>query len=499
MTVTSDAAPATTYPHIIDGREVRGTSDPIERHSPATGKLVARYANGTTAEANEAIAAARRTFDEGDWANRSGLERSRILHAVAALIRDRLEPLAVLEASEGGKPLRMARGDIAAAADHFEFAGSLAVDQHGDTFSNLGGQHLGLVFREPIGVAGLIIPWNFPALIFGQKVPYAIAAGCSVVVKPSEFTSGTAIEMARLSHEAGVPAGVLNVVTGYGEPVGQALVENPDVDFISFTGSTATGRRIAESAAATAKKLSLELGGKGANIVFADADLDAAVEGTLKAVFFNTGECCVSGTRLLIEASIAEQFCDRLVQRTRQLRTGNPLSEETDLGALIHVPHAEKVMEFIASGIEEGAKLLTGGSRLGSPGSAFVEPTIFSDVTPDMTIFREEIFGPVLSVTSFETMEEAVTIANNTIYGLGNTVWSRDIDKALGVAKRVRSGTVWINNALEGGPQMPFGGVKASGYGREMGRQGFEEFTELKSCVIRFGPHEPYFQVPLKA
>jgi acyl-CoA reductase-like NAD-dependent aldehyde dehydrogenase len=481
--------------HLIGSRELNANGPRIDRHSPGTGALVARFAEGTAADADAAIAAAREAFDDGPWPHLSGAERARVLLSVAAAIRDRREELARIDAEEVGKPIRLARGDIDGAAGHFEYAAALAQELHGDAYSNMGAPYLGVVLREPVGVAGLIIPWNFPGLIYGQKVPYALAAGCAVVVKPSELTSGTALEMTRLAAAAGVPDGVVNVVTGYGVPVGQALVESPDVDFVSFTGSTATGRRIAEAAAPSHKRVSLELGGKGASVVFADADLEDAIDGALFAVFFNSGECCVAGSRLLVQDSIADELLDRLAERAGRLRVGPPLDESAEVGALIHEAHAEKVLGYVESARREGARLLTGGARMGGEhaGGVFVEPTVFDEVRTDMTVFREEIFGPVLSAIRFRDVDEAIALANDTSYGLGNSVWTKDIDKALRMTRGLRSGTVWVNTTLDAGPQMPFGGVKASGYGREMGRAGLEEYTELKSCVIRTGKREPFY------
>ena len=482
------------YGHIIDGEESPAATS-IERRSPGTGELVARFAEGTEADVAAAIAAARHAFDEGSWPRLSGPERARVLLRCAAAITENAEDLARIDAVEVGKPMRQARGDIAGAVALFEYAAALAHEVHGDTYTNLENGHFGLVLREPVGVAGLIVPWNFPGLIFAQKVPYALAAGCTVVVKPSEFTSGTALEMARLMAEAGVPAGVINVVTGYGATVGQALVESRDVDFIAFTGSTATGERIAAAAASTQKRVSLELGGKGANIVFADADLDDAVDGSLFAVFYNAGECCVAGTRLLVEDSIADEFLERLVEKARAINVGGPFDESAELGALIHEGHVEKVLDYVAAGKEEGARLLTGGGLLEGDlqDGLFLEPTIFDQVRPEMRIFREEIFGPVLSAARFSGVEEAIALANQTQYGLGNTVWTKDVDTALQMTRALRSGTVWINTTLDTSPQMPFGGVRASGHGREMGRAGLEEFTELKSCFIHLGKRTPYF------
>lgn len=491
-TITTDIR---SYGHLIDGEEVPGSGLPIDRISPGTGELVARFAGGTADDVEAAVDAARHAFDHGDWPRLSGAQRARVLLSMAAMIRERHEQLARIDALEVGKPIRLARGDIDGAIAQFEYAAALAQEAHGDAYSNLGADYLGVVTREPVGVAALIVPWNFPALIYAQKVPYALAAGCCVVVKPSELTSGSALEISRLAAEAGVPDGVLNVVSGYGQTVGQTLVESPHVDFVSFTGSTVTGEKVATAAAAGCKRVGLELGSKAANVVFADADMDDAIDGALFAVFFNTGECCVSGARLLVQDSIADEFLERLLERTRSLRVGAPLDESADVGALIHEAHAQKVLGCIESASQDGARLLTGGARLGGEHAAgvFVEPTIFDGVQPHMTVFREEIFGPVLSVTRFGKIDEAIALANDTTYGLANSVWTKSIDTALRVSRSLRSGTVWVNTTIDGGPQMPFGGLKASGYGREMGRAGLEEYTELKSLVIRTGKRTPFY------
>jgi betaine-aldehyde dehydrogenase len=483
-----------SYGQLIHDAELPG-DEWIERVSPGTGELVARFADGTVEHAQAAVAAARTAFDHGPWPQLAGAERARLLTKIAEAIRTDAERLARIEAEEVGKPIKLARGDIGAAADMFEFAASLARTEHGDAFTNLGPEHAAMVLREPVGVAALIIPWNFPALIYAQKVPYALAAGCTMVVKPSEFTSGTAIEITRLALDLGLPPGVVNVVTGYGDPVGQSLVESPDVDFVSFTGSTATGSRIGVAAARTCKRTSLELGGKGANIVFADADFEDALDGALFSVFFNTGQCCVAGSRLLVQETIADDFLSELTRRAEQLRIGEPDDERADLGAMIHEGHAERVLAYIASATEQGARLLTGGERVTGDGrrGIFIEPTIFDGVEPTMRIFREEIFGPVLGVVRFTDVEDAIRIANDTSYGLANSVWTKNLDTALVVARRLRSGTVWINTTLDVRPQLPFGGVKGSGHGRENGQAGLEEFTQPKTCLFHLGKREAVY------
>lgn len=484
------------YQHLINGKwEGASSGKLIDRLSPATGELVARFADGTPEDTDQAIAAARHAFDFGPWPRMSGMERARILFRLAEKMRGEKERLARIETEENGKPIRMARGDIDGSINLIEYAAGLAQQMHGETYSNLGDKHTALVVREPVGVVGMITPWNFPALIFCQKMPFALAAGCTVVVKPSEFTSGTTLEISRLAEAAGVPAGVINIVTGYGAQVGQRIVDSPDIDFISFTGSTVTGQKIITGSAASLKKTSVELGGKSANLVFADADLEDALDGTMFGVFFNNGETCCAATRLIIEDSIADEFINKLVQRARQLKVGNPLQEDTDIGALIHKEHTAKVTGYIQAGQDEGATLLTGGQVVSEQcqTGCFVGPTIFDHVSREMSIFQEEIFGPVLSITRFKTMEEAIQIANSTRYGLASAVWTKDVDKALIVSREMKSGTVWVNTMIDGSPQLPFGGYKASGFGREMGQAGFEEFTELKAINIHIGKRAPYF------
>jgi acyl-CoA reductase-like NAD-dependent aldehyde dehydrogenase len=481
-------SPVRRYTHVIGGVDVPGSGDPIERRNPATGALVAQFAGGTEADAEAAIAAARTAFDATGWASTPGLERGRILHRISERIREEVELLARIEVEETGKPIRLARGDIAGAADHFEYAAGLAAQLSGEFFA-LADDFTAVNVREPVGVVGLIVPWNFPALILAQKLPHALAAGCTVVVKPSELTSGTACEIVRICREAGVPDGVVNLVTGLGPVVGQAITESPYVDFVSFTGSTASGRKVLAASAGNLKRLSLELGGKAASIVFADADLDRAVEGALFAVTFNQGECCVSGARLLVEDTIADEFVVRLTEAAQQLKVGDPLDETTDIGALIHQGHLDSVLRYVAVGQEQGAELLLGGRRLDDDGQGaglFVGPTLLDRVEPTAQVFQEEIFGPVLSITRFGTVQEAVDLANDTIYGLANSVWTGSPDTAHRVSRGLKSGTVWVNTTIDGAPQLPLGGYKQSGYGREAGKHGLEEFTNVKSIQTRF-------------
>jgi betaine-aldehyde dehydrogenase len=483
------------YDHFIGGQNYKpSVCRTIERRSPATDKPVASFAEGSKKDAEAAIAAARVAFDDGPWPRLSGVERGRILLRFADLIEASRERLARIETQEVGKPIKYARADIDANVDMTRFAAGMAMQTHGESFTNLGADRTGLVLRDPVGVVGLIIPWNFPAEIFGKKVPYALAAGCTCVVKPSEFTSGSAMELAKLAIEAGVPPGVANVVTGYGDPVGETLTRSADVDFISFTGSTAVGRKIIATSAETVKPVSLELGGKNANIVFADADIDAAIDGVMFGIFLNSGQCCVSGSRLLVQASIADRFMEKLVARSGRLKVGNPEDDDTDIGSMIHSGHFDKVVGYVHAAQAQGATLLTGGAQPSAAGN-FIAPTIFDHVAPTMNIFREEVFGPVLSTTRFETAEQAISLGNQSTYGLANSVWSSDANTLMTVSRRLRSGLVWANTTLEVAPQLPFGGVRSSGYGRETGEEGFNAFTVLKTLVINSGNRANIYSV----
>ena len=488
QTSAVEHGPVRRYGNFVANQELEPT-EVIERRAPGTGRVVAEVGASTEADVDIAVRAARDAFDGGTWPEAAGFERARILNKVADLIDANGAHLARLDAEESGKPIRLAEADIAGAAALTRYAAGLAVQMHGTTYTNNGADFTGLVLREPAGVAGLIIPWNFPALILCQKLPFALAAGCTVVAKPSELTTGSTLEIALLYAQAGLPDGVLNVVTGAGR-AGQALAEHPGVDVLSFTGSTATGRKVLEASKGNLKKVSLELGGKAANIVFADADLDEALAGVAFGAFFNNGECCVSQARLLIQDSIADSFVEHLQQRTTQLRVGQPLDPDTDIGALIHASHLEAVLASVETGQAQGARVVAGGARASGPmldDGLFMTPTILDDVQPATMIFRDEIFGPVLSVTRFRDAAEAIALANAVDYGLANSVWSKDVDKVLPVAKALRSGTVYVNTTIDAPPTMPFGGYKASGVGREMGQAGFEEFTELKSVAIRTG------------
>ena len=473
--------------HLIGGEWRGGAS--MDRRSPSHGVLVSRSATGTRADAEAAIAAARAAFDAGDWPMTPGKDRAAILLRVADLIEARIEELARIEVLESGKPIAQARGEMAGAADLWRYAAALARTSPGESHDSLGADMLGLVLHQPVGVVGMITPWNFPFLIVSQKLPFALAAGCTAVVKPSEMTPSTTVMLGEMLVEAGLPAGVCNIVLGLGDPVGAVLTADPRVDMLSFTGSTAVGRRIAEGAGARLAKVSLELGGKNPQVVFPDADLDAAADAIVFGVYFNAGECCNSGSRIIVHEDVAEALTDKVVALSRRVTFGDPLDEATQVGALISDAHRDKIAGFVADATEAGARIALGGGSLavdGLPG-AFWQPTVLAGVTPDMAIAREEVFGPVLSVLTFRTLDEAIQLANDASYGLSAGVWSENVHTCLAFARRVQAGTVWTNTWMDGYAELPFGGVKQSGLGRELGRHAIAEFQELKTVQMRIG------------
>jgi acyl-CoA reductase-like NAD-dependent aldehyde dehydrogenase len=476
--------------HLIDGAwQDSGDGATFERRSPAHGLVVTRAAKGAAAEAEAAIAAARAAFDDGRWSGLSGKDRATLLLKVAELVdRDR-ERIARTETLEAGKPIAQARAEIEGAADLWRYAAALARTLSGDSHNSLGPDMLGLVLKEPIGVVSIICPWNFPFLIVSQKLPFALAAGCTAVVKPSEMTPSTTVMLGELLLEAGLPAGVVNIVLGYGQPVGAILSTDPRVDMVTFTGSTGVGKAIVAAAAPTLKKVALELGGKNPQVIFPDADLDSAVDAVVFGVYFNAGECCNSGSRIIVHVDIAEEVTRRVVALSRKVAFGDPLDEATQVGAIVSAEHQAKIDAHVKGAIAAGATLRLGGGPLSVPGLAgqFYQPTVIADVTPDMAIAREEVFGPVLSVLTFRTLDEAVALANDASYGLSAGIWSENVHTCLAFARAVRAGTVWTNTWMDGFAELPFGGVRESGQGRELGRYGLEEFLEVKTVQMRIG------------
>ncbi|WP_320822684.1 aldehyde dehydrogenase family protein [Reinekea sp.] len=475
------------FKNYIDGEFVGAeNSAELERESPAHGKVVSIYPASTSADTERAIAAARRSFDSGEWPYTYAGDKSRILRYVAQRIRDDVDELTLIETLESSKPLSVARGEILFAAELWDYAAGASRLLHGDSHNNLGGDMLGVVLREPIGVVGIITPWNFPLLILSERLPFALAAGCCCVVKPSEFTSGTALKLAEYIHESGLPKGVCNILAGEGDPVGKTIIESDHVDMLSFTGSSRVGRLAIQASAGNIKKLSLELGGKSPSIVFADCDIDAAIDGVLKAANINMGECCIAGSRLIVQDSIAELFQSRLAERLKDLKVGDPFDPASRIGAIINQVQYDKIASYIDIGVKEGAKLICGGDGSSYEGLYF-PPTILADVRPEMRIAQEEIFGPVLSVMTFKDVPEAIKLANSTSFGLAAYIWTNDLSTALHCSRRIHAGRIWVNSALAGFPELPLGGYKQSGNGRETGRFGIEEYTEVKSLHLQIG------------
>lgn len=483
----------TAYQMLVDGESVASQSgDVFERVSPAHDVVVGTYPRADVADTDGAVAAARAAFDSGPWPRLSGAARARVMRRVADFIERDLEALARIETLESGKPIAQARGEVASTAELWYYAATLAQHAYGDSHNAIGEQYLGVILREPIGVVGMITPWNFPLLIVSQKLPFALAVGCTAVVKPAELTSGTTIRLAELCREADMPPGVVNVVTGSGRVVGSRLAQHPGVDMITFTGSTAVGKSIMASAASTVKKVELELGGKNPQVVMADANLDRAVDAVVFGVYFNQGECCNSASRLLVDENIADEFVGRVVERSKAVLVGDPLDDATLVGAIASSEQFDQIQSLVRDGTVSGASLLLGGARLDSDTGRFYQPTVFDHVTPGMSIAREEIFGPVLSTLRFANLEHALEIANATVYGLSAGIWTQDIDRAMTFARRAKAGTVWVNCWMDGFPEMSFGGYKESGVGRELGRAAIEEFTELKTIAIHSGPRRSW-------
>ncbi|MGV8987212.1 MAG: aldehyde dehydrogenase family protein [Cypionkella sp.] len=478
---------AREFGFFVDG-QWHGGRPLFERSSPGHGVPVSRIPKCTTDDLNAAVIAARRAFEDRRWAGISGSARAAVLQRSADILRRRRDEIAYWEVLENGKPIAQARGEIDHCIACFEVGAGAARLLHGDSYNSLGDTLFGMVLREPIGVVGLITPWNFPFLILCERVPFILASGCTMVVKPSEVTSATTLILAEVLSEAGLPDGVYNVITGSGRTIGQALTEHPDVDMLSFTGSTAVGRScVHASADSNFKKLGLELGGKNPIIVFADSDLDDAADAAAFGISFNTGQCCVSSSRLIVERSIARDFEARLAAKMAKIRVGDPLDMATQVGAITTDAQNEVILSYIAKGHAEGATLVTGGAALDFGKGQYIAPTLFTGVTPQMSIATDEIFGPVLCSMPFDTVEEAIALANDTVYGLAASVWTKDITKALTVTRRVRAGRFWVNCIMAGGPEMPLGGFKQSGWGREAGTYGVEEYTQVKSVHVELG------------
>ena len=474
---------------LIDGQWVEG-SKKFETINPATGEALTQVAEASASDVDRAVSAARRAFEDrnGAWRKMSASERGRLIWRLADLVEKNLEELAELETLDNGKPIFESRYvDIPMTVDVLRYYAGWTTKIHGETVNTFENAFT-YTMREPVGVVGLIVPWNFPLLLASWKLGPGLACGNTVILKPAEQTPLTTLRFGELAIEAGLPPGVLNIVTG-GPETGKALVKHPGIDKIAFTGSTAVGKEIMRGAADTLKRVTLELGGKSPNIVFADSDLDSAVKGAINGIFYGKGECCNAGSRLFVERKVHDEFLEKLVARAKKLQPADPLDPKTKLGAIVSQEQMQNVLGYIEAGTKEGAKLVAGGRRATVDGSKgfFVEPTIFSGVSNEMRIAQEEIFGPVLAALAFDDIDEVVELANRNPYGLAAAVWTRDIGKANIVAKRLRAGLVWINTYGLMDAAVPFGGFKSSGFGRELGMHAIEHYTELKSVWLNMG------------
>jgi aldehyde dehydrogenase (NAD+) len=453
--------------------------------NPSTGEEICQIAEADAADVDKAVHAARRAFEHGPWRKLPASQRGRMLHRLADLIEKHADELAALESLDNGKPVSIAKAvDVAATVGCFRYFAGWSDKVHGKTIP-VDGDFFCYTRHEPVGVVGQIIPWNFPMLMLAWKLAPALATGNTVVMKPAEQTPLSALRIGELIVEAGFPEGVVNLLPGFGPTAGGAIARHMDVDKVAFTGSTEVGQLIMEAAAkSNLKRITLELGGKSPNIVFADTDLDEAVEGAHFGLFFNHGQCCCAGSRVFVEEKIYDQFVEKSGARAKRRTVGDPFDPKTEQGPQVDQIQFDKVMSYIESGRHQGAKLVCGGDRVGDRGY-FIEPTVFADVQDEMKIAREEIFGPVMSIIPFKTADEVVDRANRTTYGLAAAVWTRDIKKAHAIANSVRAGTVWVNcyNVLD--TRAPFGGFKQSGIGRELGEYGLQQYTEVKTVTVK--------------
>jgi aldehyde dehydrogenase (NAD+) len=474
---------------LIDSQWVEG-SKTFDTINPATGEVLTQVAEAAPLDVDHAVAAARRAFEDrsGAWRKMSASERGRLIWTLADLVEQNIEEISELETLDNGKPIFESRYvDIPMVIDVLRYYAGWATKIQGETVNTFETAFT-YTLREPVGVVGLIIPWNFPLLLASWKLGPALACGCTIVIKPAEQTPLTTLRFGQLAIEAGIPPGVLNIVTG-GPEVGKAIVRHPGIDKIAFTGSTAVGKEIMRGAADTLKRVTLELGGKSPNIVFADADIDGAVKGAINGIFYGKGEVCNAGSRLFVEEKVRDEFLEKLVGRAKKMQPGDPLDPKTRLGAIVSQEQMQTVLGYIEAGKKDGAKLIAGGNRVSVDGGKgfFLEPTVFGDVTNEMTIAQEEIFGPVLATLSFGDIDQVVEQANRSQYGLAAAVWTRDVKKAHTISRQLKAGTVWINTYGLMDAALPFGGYKSSGFGRELGKNALEHYTEVKTVWMNLG------------